>query len=396
MTPLGVVGLVLVVGVAWVLRADPWKVSMGRGIAEFSPQYVAAPPAGKFKDFPRDKDNKLRNGEVKWRGQLLGPESLVFDSQGRGPYTGVSDGRILRYDGPELGWTTFAYTSTNRSAICAPKSPLAPNYPFEHVCGRPLGLRFNKAIGELWIADAYLGILKVGPEGGQAESVLNAIDGKRMKFTNDLDFDDKGNLYFTDSSTHWQRRQFIHCLMEADDTGRLIKYNPKTKETTVLIDHLRFSNGVAVSKDGTFLIVVEGRMGRLYRYWLKGEKAGTKELFAELPGYPDNIRRNEAGDFWVACHCPRTPLEAFLGTQPLLRKLIIRLPVPTPYVYKMLAGKPHGMILKYSPSGEFKEALEDEGGLVASKISEVEEHDGKLYLGSVLLPQIVVYTLLKP
>ena len=38
----------------------------------------------------------------------------MFDAQGRRPYTGVSDGRILRCVGPELGWTTFAQTSTNR------------------------------------------------------------------------------------------------------------------------------------------------------------------------------------------------------------------------------------------------------------------------------------------
>lgn len=396
MTPLSVVALVVVAGLAYILKADPWQVSIGRGIAEFTPHYIASPPAGKYKDFPRDTENKLRNSEIKWQGQLLGPESITFDSQGRGPYTGVSDGRILRYDGPELGWTTFAYTSRNRSAVCAPKSPLAPNYPNEHICGRPLGLRFNKATGELWIADAYLGIMKVAPEGGQAELVLNTIDGVRMKFLNDLDFDDEGNLYFTDSSRHWQRRQFVHCLMEADDTGRLIKYNPNTKETTVAIDNLRFANGVAVSKDGTFLVVAEGRLGRLFRYWLKGDKAGTHELFADLPGYPDNVRRNDAGDFWIACHCPRTSLEAFLGTQPLLRKLIFRLPVPLRFVYNMLAGKPHGLILRYSATGEFQEALEDEGGQVASKISEVEERDGKLYIGSVLLPHILVYTLPKP
>lgn len=123
-------------------------------------------------------------------------------------------------------------------------------------------MKIHKETGEMWIADAYLGIVKVGPEGGQAEVVLNEIDGVRMKFVNDLDFDDEGVLYFTDSSTHWQRRQFVHCLMEADDTGRLIKYNPTTKETTVLINKLRFANGVAVSKDGTFVLVVEGQTGR--------------------------------------------------------------------------------------------------------------------------------------
>ena len=90
--------------------------------------------------------------------------------------------------------------------MCAPKSPVAPNLAFEHVCGRPLGLRFNKKTGDLWIADAYFGIMKVGPEGGQAEVELSEIDGKPLMFTNDLDFDDEGVLYFTDSSTKWQRK----------------------------------------------------------------------------------------------------------------------------------------------------------------------------------------------
>lgn len=69
-----------------------------------------------------------------------------------------------------------------------------------------MGLRFDKKTGELWIADAYFGIMKVGPEGGQAESVLSEIDGIPMKFTNDLDFDEDGIVYFTVSSTRWQRR----------------------------------------------------------------------------------------------------------------------------------------------------------------------------------------------
>lgn len=280
-----------------------------------------------------------------------------------------------------------------RSYACAPKSPLAFNLALEHVCGRPLGIRFHKETGDLWIADAYLGIMKVGPEGGQAELVLNEIDGVPMKFMNDLDFDDEGNMYFTDSSTRWQRRQFLLSLLEGDDTGRFIKYNLATKQTTVLIDHLRFSNGVTVSKDGTFVLIAECRMGRLWRYWLKGSKAGTHELFADLPGLPDNVRRNEAGDFWVALHCRRRSAEEFLSKNPWIRTLIIRLPIPLKLVYVLLAGKPHGVILRYGPDGTMREILEDQTGKVAKMVSEVEEHDGKLYLGSVLLPQIVVYTL---
>ena len=43
-----------------------------------------------------------------------GPETLVFDCDGEGPYTGVSDGRILKWHGSEVGWKDFAVTSPLR------------------------------------------------------------------------------------------------------------------------------------------------------------------------------------------------------------------------------------------------------------------------------------------
>ena len=79
----------------------------------------------------------------------------------------------------------------------------------EHICGRPLGLRFDKKTGDLYIADAYFGLMKVGPEGGLATSLANEAEGIPLRFTNDLDIDDEGNIYFTDSSTTYQRRLVV-------------------------------------------------------------------------------------------------------------------------------------------------------------------------------------------
>lgn len=76
----------------------------------------------------------------------------------------------------------------------------------EHICGRPLGLRFDKNTGDMYIADAYLGLFKVGPEGGLATLLTDQVHGAPLRFTNDLDVDDQGNIYFTDSSTQFQRR----------------------------------------------------------------------------------------------------------------------------------------------------------------------------------------------
>jgi sugar lactone lactonase YvrE len=46
---------------------------------------------------------------------------------------------------------------------------------------------------------------------------------------------------------------------------------------------------------------------RIVKYWLKGPKAGSHEIFFDnLPGYPDNIRSDGRGGFWVALHTGRS------------------------------------------------------------------------------------------
>jgi len=79
----------------------------------------------------------------------------------------------------------------------------------EDICGRPLGLRFDKKNGDLYIADAYLGIMKVGPEGGLATSVTNEADGVPLRFTNDLDIDDEGNVHFVRQYRHATGRDML-------------------------------------------------------------------------------------------------------------------------------------------------------------------------------------------
>lgn len=77
----------------------------------------------------------------------------------------------------------------------------------EHICGRPLGLGFNNNTGDLYIADAYLGLLKVGSEGGSVTQVHGPESGFTLRFTNGLDIDQHtGLVYFTDSSSHHSRR----------------------------------------------------------------------------------------------------------------------------------------------------------------------------------------------
>lgn len=102
----------------------------------------------------------------------------------------------------QIGFTNFTF----RSSLCDPKPTPLSYMKHEHICGRPLGLRFDKRTGDLYIADAYFGLMMVGPEGGLATSLATEAEGVPLVFTNDLDIDEEGNVYFTDSSTKYQRR----------------------------------------------------------------------------------------------------------------------------------------------------------------------------------------------
>ena len=59
----------------------------------------------------------------------------------------------------------------------------------------------------MYIADAYKGLLVVGPNGGLAIPLANEAEGVPFKFTNDVVVDENsGVVYFTDSSTIYSVR----------------------------------------------------------------------------------------------------------------------------------------------------------------------------------------------
>lgn len=93
----------------------------------------------------------------------------------------------------------------------------------EPICGRPLGLKFDSRTCHLFIADAYFGLLVVGPNGGTAiRLAISAANGAPFKFTNGLDIDTStGMVYFTDSSTLFQRR-YIFFLFFASKLSPIV------------------------------------------------------------------------------------------------------------------------------------------------------------------------------
>ena len=71
------------------------------------------------------------------------------------------------------------------------------------------------------------------------------------------------------------------------------------------MDELSFANGIALAPNEDYFIVAETGDFKLWKYWLKGDKRGQKEIFIQTPGYPDNIKLSPEGNFIVGIVLPQ-------------------------------------------------------------------------------------------
>lgn len=78
------------------------------------------------------------------------------------------------------------------------------------------------------------------------------------------------------------------CVMwvfKIDFIFRLFHYDAAKNKSKVLLDGLWFANGVALSPKEDFVLVSETARSQIRRYYLKGEKKGTDDIFVDgLPG----------------------------------------------------------------------------------------------------------------
>lgn len=286
-------------------------------------------------------------------GEGFAPEDVALDSEGR-IYGGLEDGRIVQLQPDGTHPRVFAETH-----------------------GRPLGLSFDRT-GNLIVADSVKGLLSFSA-GGEVKTLSTEADGVRFGCTNDLDIAEDGNIYFTDASSKYPLTQFTSDLLEHQPNGRLLAFDPKTKTSRTVLKDLYFANGVAVSPDQSFLLVVETGEYRIRRVWLKGPKKGQSEIFIDnLPGFPDGISSNGNGKFWLALVTPRNSLLDKLLPHPFLRKVVARLP-------KLLqpAPKRYSFVLLLDSDGRVVDNLQDGSENCYAEIANVVERDGMLYFGSI-------------
>jgi len=301
-------------------------------------------------------NNALNRVQPLGIGQLGTAEDLAVDKQGR-IYGGTVDGSIQRI--------TFGPDGEERIER------------FAQTDGRPLGLDFDLE-GNLIVADAVKGLLSINPEGTVRELTTEA-NGVPFLFTDDVDVATDGRIYFSDASSVWGINEYLFDLLEARPYGRLLRYDPKTKQTEVLLRDLYFANGIAMSENEDFVLVTETYRYRITRYWITGPKSGTSDVFIDnLPGFPDGVSSNGQGTFWLALFTVRNPMVDWLHPKPWLKSTLSTLP-------KFLWPKPepYGFVLSLDEHGHIIQSLQDPSGEVAKEVTSAEEYDGYLYLGSL-------------
>uniref|UniRef100_A0A1D1Y891 Adipocyte plasma membrane-associated protein n=1 Tax=Anthurium amnicola TaxID=1678845 RepID=A0A1D1Y891_9ARAE len=113
-------------------------------------------------------------------------------------------------------------------------------------------------------------------------------------------------------------------ILEGRPYGRLMVFDPAANNTTVLLRDLYFANGVALLPDQASLVYCETILRRCRRYHIRGEKKGTVERFLDdLPGYPDNIRYDGEGHFWIGLSAGKSRSWDVVLKYPWVRKLML-------------------------------------------------------------------------
>jgi sugar lactone lactonase YvrE len=303
-------------------------------------------------------------------GSEVGPEHVVIGPDQK-LYTTVQSGHILRMnpDGSDLQ----VWADTH---------------------GRVLGFDFDSA-GNLIAADAMRGLLAVAPD--RTITVLTQqVQGQPIVYADAVVVAKSGQIYFTDASTRFSPQRWggtfeasILDILEQSATGRVLAYDPSTKQTRVVARGLSFANGIALSQDQQSLFVSETGKYRVWKLSVLAQDLAVTDapqnrespqaqvLLDNLPGYPDNLMRGQSGRIWLGFAKPRNAVIDKLSGQPFLRKLILRLPRalwPIP--------RPYGHVLAFTESGEVVADLQDPSGQYPETTSVTETAD-RLYIQSL-------------
>jgi sugar lactone lactonase YvrE len=325
------------------------------------------PPAPGYAG-PHAANARLGNLDLIPIGAEAGPEHVAFGPDGK-LFVAAASGAILRMNADGSGLETWVKTG-----------------------GRVLGFDFDRQ-GRLIAADAYRGLLAIAPDR-KIELLTDQVGGDPIRYADAVVVAANGRIYFSDASRRFGARQWggtfdasILDVIEHSATGRVLEYDPATRQTRALMNDLCFANGVALSADQRTLYVAETCA---YRVWaidvaasgLSAKSAATgvpaaRVLLANLPGYPDNLMRGMSGRIWLGFTKPRSAVIDKAAGMPIVRKMMLRLPRflwPVPPAY--------GHVIAFDETGRIVADLQDPSGRYPETTGVTETAD-RLYIQSL-------------
>ncbi|KAB8106338.1 hypothetical protein EE612_040649 [Oryza sativa] len=332
-------------------------VSLAVHVALHCPIQPLAPPPARPPAAARfPPNNLLQNLEKLGEGMLSAPEDVYVDDAGGEVFTATRDGWVRRMQA-NGSWERWGLVGGTGLLGVAPS-----------------------ADGAMLVCDADKGLLKV-EENGRVTLLASTVQGSTIRFADAAIEASDGTVYFSDASTRFSFDNWFLDFFEYRFTGRLLKYDPRTGEASVVLDGLGFANGVALPPDEACVVVCETMRFRCLRVWLKGEKAGEAEIFVDnLPGNPDNIRLGSDGHFWIALLQVRSPWLDLISRWSLTRRVIASFPALVERTKATLKG---AVVAQVSLNGEIVRVLGDSEGKVINMVTSVTEFNGDLFLGSL-------------
>lgn len=286
-----------------------------------------------------------------------GPEDVLVQPDGR-LISGGDDGRLWRWP--------------------ADPDPGTPPELLADTGGRPLGVELDPRDGSLIVCDADRGLLRVTDDGA-VTGLTDSAAGRPVNLCNNAAVARDGTVYFTDSSHRFPVRYWKRDLLEHRPNGRLLSFDPVSGRTEVIVDRLYFPNGVALTPDGSAVLVAETTTHRLLRIPLG---TGVPAVLADLPAYPDNMSAVGDGTYWIALPSPRVAIAERLLPHPRVRRAAALLPdalQPQPRRYGLVAlVDGDGQVLRtlHGPTGAYH------------MITGVRQHGDRLWLGSLTEPAV--------